>query len=287
MSDVTATGSVIHDIGYQRYAGPRLGRGYAARSLFGHSLRTAYGIGRGFKAKLFPWSVAAVVMVAATVFTAIASQEGQRPATYPQFIDGLGPLSVLFLAVVAPELASRDLRAKLLPLYFSRPLRRADYVLAKFGALVAAVWLLFGGALLLIFAGSAFDAGSPGRIWREFTDLLGGLLYVGLYAIVGAAIALLVSSLTGRRAFAAGGIVAVHLVSVPVVSVLAVVGGEPVSELAGLLSPTLLVQGTGSWVFDDQVFNAGRYAPVYAVVTVGLVLGCLALLMARYRRVEV
>ena len=36
----TTTG-VIHDIGYQRYTGPRLGRAYGVRSLYTHSLRTA------------------------------------------------------------------------------------------------------------------------------------------------------------------------------------------------------------------------------------------------------
>jgi ABC-2 type transport system permease protein len=46
---------VIHDIGYQRYTGPRLGRGYAIRSLYLHSLRTAFGLGRSAKAKIFPW----------------------------------------------------------------------------------------------------------------------------------------------------------------------------------------------------------------------------------------
>jgi ABC-2 type transport system permease protein len=35
--------SVIHDIGYRHYDGPRLGRPYAIRSLYLHNLRAAYG----------------------------------------------------------------------------------------------------------------------------------------------------------------------------------------------------------------------------------------------------
>ena len=62
MSDWPATG-VIHDIGYQRYTGPRLGRGYAVRSLYAHGLRTAFGLGRSAKAKIFPWSVVGIVML--------------------------------------------------------------------------------------------------------------------------------------------------------------------------------------------------------------------------------
>ena len=46
---------VIHDIGYQRYEGPRLGRGYASRSLFVHSVRGAYGLGRSAWAKVLPF----------------------------------------------------------------------------------------------------------------------------------------------------------------------------------------------------------------------------------------
>jgi hypothetical protein len=47
------TGS-IYDIGYRKYDGPRLGRAHAVRSLFFHSLRSSYGIGRGGRAKIAP-----------------------------------------------------------------------------------------------------------------------------------------------------------------------------------------------------------------------------------------
>ena len=46
----------------------------------------------------------------------------------------------IFIAAQAPELVSRDLRSRVLPLYFCRPLRRGDYPLAKFLALAAALW---------------------------------------------------------------------------------------------------------------------------------------------------
>src|SRR5439155_1286028 len=47
------TGS-IYDIGYRKYDGPRLGRAHAIRSLFFHTLRSSYGIGRGGRAKIAP-----------------------------------------------------------------------------------------------------------------------------------------------------------------------------------------------------------------------------------------
>ena len=49
--------SVIHDIGYQRYTGPRLGRAAVFGALYIHGLRAAYGFGRSAKAKIFPWLV--------------------------------------------------------------------------------------------------------------------------------------------------------------------------------------------------------------------------------------
>src|SRR5260221_203070 len=45
---------VIHDIGYQTYDGPRFGRGKIAIALCWHSFRSAFGFGRGAKAKILP-----------------------------------------------------------------------------------------------------------------------------------------------------------------------------------------------------------------------------------------
>ena len=42
-----AAAGAIYDIGYRNYEGARLGRGYAFRTLYVHSLRTAFGLGRG------------------------------------------------------------------------------------------------------------------------------------------------------------------------------------------------------------------------------------------------
>ena len=87
MSDTTT--GVIHDIGYQHYTGPRAGRGYLARSLYTHSLRTAFGLGRGVKAKLFPWAAVSLVTLVALILTAVASQSGEKVSTYPEFVDAM------------------------------------------------------------------------------------------------------------------------------------------------------------------------------------------------------
>ncbi|WP_428963623.1 ABC transporter permease [Micromonospora fluostatini] len=284
---------VIHDIGYQRYTGPRLGRRHVFGALYLHGLRTAFGLGRSAKAKIFPWLVVGVVAIAAAGITAVRTQIGEVVMTYAQFADRMSWMVIFFVAVVAPELVSRDLLSGVLPLYFSRPLPREDYALAKLLALVTALWLLLGGPQLVMFLGAAFttDDGIRG-VWNELLDLLPGLLYAGLWAVVFASIGLLISSLTGKRAFAAGGIVAVFLMTTPIVGILSIMPSQTVNELAFLASPSTLVGATGAWALGDLlVFEGssgppiGGFGPLYAVATVALVAVAVLLLLLRYRKV--
>ncbi|RZU78083.1 MULTISPECIES: ABC transporter permease [Micromonospora] len=285
---------VIHDIGYQRYTGPRLGRRHVFGALYLHGLRTVFGLGRTAKAKIFPWLVVGIVTLVAAGITAVRSQIGEVVMTYAQFADSMSWLVIFFVAVAAPELVSRDLRSGVLPLYFSRPLPRDDYPLAKLLALVSAIWLLLGGPQLVMFLGAAFttDKGMRG-VWDELLDLLPGLLYAGLWAAVFASIGLLVASLTGKRAFAAGGIVAVFLMTTPIVGTLSILPSRTINELAFLASPSTLVGGVGTWALGDLLVPEGRgggvpiggFGPVYGVAAVLLVAACVALLLLRYRKV--
>jgi ABC-2 type transport system permease protein len=283
---VSETG-VIHDIGYRRYEGVRLGRAHLLRSIYVHSLRTAFGFGRGLKAKLFPWAVVGVVTAIAVVITAINSRSPEPVGTYPEFVDNLSVLGMLFLAAAAPELVSRDLRARVLSLYFARPVRRSDYVYAKFAALITAVFLVLAGPQLIMFIGAAFDVDSVSEFRRHVTDLLGGWIYTLIFALVTGSLALVVASLTGRRAFAAAGIVAVFLVTFPMSAVVWELTSGTMRDLAGMLTPALLVAGIGDWVVGhESPVGVGAVGWVYAVVGVLLVSACLGILLARYRRVE-
>jgi ABC-2 type transport system permease protein len=277
--------SVIHDIGYQRYTGPRLGRGYAFASLYSHGLRTAYGLGRPAKAKIFPWAVGTIVGTVAVVLTAIRAQTGEVALTYVQYTEQMGLLAILFAAIVAPELVSRDLRSGVLPLYFTRALSAGDYAMAKLAALVSALWLLLGAPQLVMFLGGAFSAHDAKGVWNEFTDLLSGLGYAGVHAVVFSSLSLLVASLTGKRAFAAGGIVAVYLMTLPIVGVLSASDSRGVQDLAGVVSPAGMVQGVGDWFWQSDALQVGNYGPVYGLVALVFVAGCAAGLLARYRKV--
>lgn len=279
---------VIHDIGYQRYQGARLGRGYAVGSLYLHSLRTGFGLGRSAKAKIFPWLVAGMVGIVAVVLTAVRAAVGQMPLTYLEFSDAVFPLTLLFGAVVAPELVSRDLRGGVLPLYLSRPLRRSDYALAKLTALVSALWLLLSGPLAVMFLGGLFSVDGWAAIWDETGDFAAGLAYAAMHAAMVGAIALLIASLMGRRAVAAGAIVAVFLVTLPVVGVLEEAGSGDVVHMAGLFSPSTMLSGLHAWLFSNPGPEdfPGPYGPLYLAVAIGLVSACVGLLLLRYRRVQ-
>ncbi|MGK5680910.1 ABC transporter permease [Actinoplanes sp. URMC 104] len=279
---------VIHDIGYQRYEGPRLGRTAVFGAIYQHGLRASFGLGRSAKAKIFPWLVAGIVLLVAVINAAVKAQAKIVLFDYFSFDDTMSWLVIFFVAIVAPELVSRDMRSGVLPLYFSRPLRAFDYIGAKFVALATAVFLLLGVPQLIMFLGGAFttDDGVKG-VWNEFLDLLPGWGYSVLWALLFASISLLIASFTGKRAFAAGGIVAFFLMTAPVVGVLSILPSSTARHLAGLASPMSLLTGVQSWLRGktDLGLDVGDFGVIYGIELFCLVAAAMLLLLARYRKV--
>ena len=99
MSDIVAGSSTIHDLGYRRYTGPRVGESGAWSALFVQSLRAMFGLGRPMKSKVIPLLVVVVsTLPALAVITAAGASKGQVPVRYGQIIGGQLLLFVLFLA---------------------------------------------------------------------------------------------------------------------------------------------------------------------------------------------
>jgi ABC-2 type transport system permease protein len=280
---------VIHDIGYQRYEGVRLGRGYAARSIYVHSLRSAFGIGRSAKAKLLPAAMFSLGCLAALILVVVSSQLPEPVISYVGIVTTFTYGITAFGAIVAPELVSRDLRNSLLPLYFSRPPHRTDYALAKLAALISAIFVMFAGPLLLMFVGTAFSSPGLTEVFDELGRLLPGIGAALIHAVVIAAIALPLASLTGRRVFATGLIIAVFLLTAPVSAALQAFSD---SSLAGLINPVSLLNGVDSWLFGswaelaDEMVRIGSAGPLYGVVALLLAVLGTALLMWRYKKVK-
>ncbi len=274
--------SMIHDIGYQRYQGQRLGPRSIFGALYVHGLRAAFGLGRSAKAKIFPWIAVGLIGVIALVI-AIARSQGSDDVGYADLPSIASVVVLVFLAIVAPELVSRDLRNNLLPLYFARPVSRAAYAGAKLLSVVSAIWLMMAGPQTLIFAASAFGQGD---VFGELRGLLGGWLVAAVYAFVFGGLGVLIASLASRRAFAAGAIAAVFLVTLPVAGVLMSLGNKTLESLAPLASPTMLPEGVREALFPADNMPIGNYGPVYLAAGVLVPALCALLLILRYKKVS-
>jgi ABC-2 type transport system permease protein len=287
---------VIHDLGYRGYDGPRLGRVQIVRALTWHSFRSAFGIGRGVKGKIVP-VLAFIAMCLPALVNAFAVARGnQRLFGYDVYVPTLRVAVVtIFIASQAPELVSRDLRSRVLPLYFCRPLRRGDYPLAKFVALTVALLILIEIPLLILYVGTIASAKGGAAIWAETRALIPGLGVGLMWAVLFAALGLVLASFTGRRAYSTG-IVAITCILTFFLSLLLIQseGGSSATStgarVAGLFSPFTILDGVRVWLGGNPqtglVADPGRYGPLYGVLAVVLLAACLGGLAARYRRVS-
>jgi ABC-2 type transport system permease protein len=286
---------VIHDLGYRGYDGPRLGRAQIVRALTWHSFRSAFGIGRGAKAKVLPVLALVAMCLPAAVNAFAVARGSARLFGYDVYTPTLRVVVVtVFIAAQAPELVSKDLRNRVLPLYFSRPLRRGDYPLAKYVALTAACLVLIELPLLILYVGTIASAKGGSAVWAETRALFPGLGMGVLWAVMMAAIGLVLASLSGRRAYATG-IVAITCFLTWALSLLLIQaeGGMTATatgaRIGGLFSPFTVLDGLRMWLggtTPGQVADPGRYGPLYGVVAVILLAASLGGLAARYRKVS-
>lgn len=289
-----ATGR-IHDIGYRHHDGVRLGRGWVFRSLFVESALGAYGLGRSVRSKVVPVLLLAAMCLPAviiSVFTAAGSAAAagppRLPIAYTVLIQQLQVVITVFVAAQAPAAVSRDLRHRVLALYFSRPLSRPDYVAAKLAALSVAVLVLIAAPLVIMAAG-ALLAGVP--VADQALPLVRGVVEAVVLAVVLSALSLLIAALTPRRGLGVAAIVSVLVVLAGLQSAatgIATTVGAAGAAWFGLLSPYSLVDGAVGAVLGG---DAATPVPgvlggaVFVVLTVVLVAGCWLALLARYRRV--
>ena len=298
MSELQTTQSaagVIHDLGYRRYDGPRLGRAQIIRALIWHSFRSSWGIGRGVKAKIIPILAAIAICLPGFVNAFAVARGNPRLFGYDVYVPQLRVIVVtIFIAAQAPELVSRDLRSHVLPLYFSRPLRRGDYPLAKYIALTLACLLLIEVPLLILYVGTIVSAKSGSAVWSQTRALIPGLGVGLMWAVLIAAFGLVLASLTGRRAYATG-IVAISCFLTWTLSLVLIQaeGGITATStgarIAGLFSPFTILDGVRIWLGgtnQGEDANPGHFGPLYGLVAVLLLAACLGGLAARYRKVS-
>lgn len=288
-----APADVIHDIGYRHYEGARLGHGYIVRSLFLQSLRGAYGLGRSSRSKVMPFLLLAAVTAPAVVMVAVLNigPLEDLPVPYPSYMVQLQLVVAIFVAGQAPQAVSRDLRFGTMPLYFSRPLRRHHYVLAKYAGLACAVMALLTAPLLVLYAGALLAELSW---WDQTRGLLQGLAGAAALSLVLAGLGLVIAAFTPRRGVGVAAIITVLLVPTAVQGIAQGLSmdrqRDDLATLSALVAPVTAVDGLQSWVFGLDP-TTGVTPPdtiqglAFLAVVVALVGGSLGVLLLRYRKV--
>ncbi len=253
-----AAGS-IYDLGYRRYEGRRLGRREAVLSLYVHGLRAAFGLGRRTRSKIFPMGLGVVAALPAigylmaAAFVDLDISDAIRAEDYFSSVFFFPPSALmLFVAAVAPELLGRDQRHATLPLYFSRALSREDYALARYASMATALLALTLLPQAILFLGNALVVDSFGGYfqdeWGQIGPIIGSSLLISLFF---AAIGMVISAQTPRRAFATIGVIAPFLF-LPIISLILVGTVENiVGRLGVFLNPFFVIDGFTYWFFDS------------------------------------
>lgn len=292
MTALPETVGTIYDIGYRHYDGRRLGRRGAITAIIGAGLRAVFGLGRSGRSKILPWGTLILAVVPAAVAVAIRVLVGDLVDlySYENYLWGIGALMPIFVAAQAPELVVNDMRYQVLPLYFSRPIGRLDYVAAKLAALALALLGLTLVPVLLLFAGRVLAVEDLVAALGDEIGALPGILGSGvLHAVVLAALGLAICSLAARRAYAAGAVLAVFLIGGVVSGTFQEQGGG-LESFAPFLNPLAILDGTREWLFGGSVADSPVAAAGVPLATYGLAAAVLfgislSILAVRYRRV--
>lgn len=287
-------GGVIHDIGYRRYDGARLGRGYVLRSLYLQSLRSTFGLGRSARTKVLPILLLIATVLPALIVVAVEvyTKQDAQLLSYNRYAMFLIPVIGIFVAAQAPQLISRDLRFRTVTLYFSRPLTREDYVLAKFGALASALFVLLSAPILVLAVGGML-AKFP--VWQQTKNFLAAELGALVFALLLAGVSAVLAAATTRRGM--GVAVIITVLSVSYTAAAAVQGiAQSYNSLTlagylGLFSPFTLADGV-----QIALVNAPTSTPapppgsggevVFVLVAIAVIAGCYGLLLRRYRKLN-
>jgi ABC-2 type transport system permease protein len=298
VSDARGAASSIYDLGYQGYHGPRLGRPAVALGLLTQTLRAAYGIGRGGRAKIVPFLMLALSVLPAVLAVGIAALAAQAgagaaldeasPIRHDTYQNLTSTLVMLFCAAQAPELFGRDQRYGVLPLYFSRVLTRVDYTLARAGGLFLAIFVISIVPQLILSVGAILAA--PGPIAGLQKDLPDVPRYVFVALVASAllgGVSTVIAAWTPRRAYATAAIIAVFIIPPIVVALLAELAVGDVARVLVLASPSDVLDGVNAAVFDElspnpTVVAANLPGWSYIVAAVAQTVTYVVLVLRRY-----
>ena len=286
-----AGGSVIHDLGYRPYTGPRLGAGAIARALTLTGFRNAFGLGRSGKSKVLPFVLLALNLMPAVIVGGVLAFAGldELPIGYAEYASTTQVLVGIFVAAQAPVLFSRDLRHGTISLYLARPLRSSAYALSRWTSLLGATLVFLLLPILILYVVALLGELDVSEQTREAGIAVGLAV---LLALSLAGLAGLVASWSTRRGFAVVATIALLVIANGIVTAVQGISSEEgrseVGEVAGLFSPYSLYRGLmGAWTGADVPTppTSSGMELAYVGVFVGVSVACVAALLWRYRRV--
>jgi len=282
----------IHDIGYRHYDGPRLGAASIRRALFVETLRGVFGLGRSARSKVMPFLLLAVMVLPAAAIGIVTGYFGftQLPLGYTSYTFAFQVVISVFVGSQAPAAISRDLRFRVAPLYFSRPLSRHQYVQAKYAGMATALFILVALPITVLLVGALLAELPVGDQLPDYLRAMGG---AAVLAVLLAGIGLVVAAMTPRRGLGVAAVVGVLLVlsgiQATVRAMAEELGSATFAGYAGLLSPVTLVDGVVAVPLGgDSVMatppQGALMGAVFCAVAVLVVVGCWAALVLRYRK---
>jgi len=284
----------IYDLGYRGYTGELGGRGASIRAIWVASLRRSIGLRRGWRQKVVPWLLLAVVSVPAIVQVGISYVTRDSPnvdfhlITYREYV-GVSNALLLFVAVTAPDLLCPDRRQQVLPLLFSRPITGIDYIAAKTGAVAAVVFTFGFLPQCVLFVGNMLVSDGALDYFRGHLDVLWKVpLAVAALALFLSLVGTAVASLTTRRVVAAAVFLGLGLFSSSVASALTTDG----PSLAGLLNVFSLPLQVRDLIFlgrlapDSKLTGVEGAGPAVLAAYLGVVALACGVLYLRYRWVD-
>lgn len=286
-----AGGSVIHDLGYRPYTGPRLGSGAIARALVVTGFRNAFGLGRSGRSKVLPFVLLALNLLPALIVGGVMVFIGLKelPIGYAEYASQTQVLLGIFVASQAPVLFSRDLRHGTISLYLARPLPSSTYAVARWASLLAATLVFLLLPILLLYAVALLGELDVSEQTADAAVAVGLALLLAL-ALTG--LAGLIASWSTRRGFAVVATIALLLIGNGIVTAIQAIALEEdqprVGEVAGLFSPYSLYRGLMATWADESAPTPPTGTPMqlaYLAVLIGVSVVCVVALVRRYQKV--
>ena len=245
----------IYDLGYQSYDGPRLGRRFAVWSLYVLSLRSAFGLGRGVLPKVLAFGLVAIAFVPAVVqiILAAVAPEGDFEIVEPhEYYGFVQIIIILFAAALASDLVGNDRRYGTLSLYYSRPIRRGDYAIAKLAALATGLLAVTVFPQTVMFIGNWLGAEDAvdwaGDNAADFAPIVGS---GAMISVTFAALALLIATYAERRSLAIAGVLAIFLIPFITVQLIVSISDADAARYAVLASPAHVVRAFTLVLFNE------------------------------------